>query len=138
MMKRVFIIIAVFIFTLSACAAPSEPEPPPEYIKITPEEASDMMNSGNNVIILDVRTQEEYDAGYIENAVLLPYDEIGEKAQSIIPDKSSSILIYCRRGRRSEIAARELLEMGYTKVYDFGGVENWGDDAEAYFKIITR
>ena len=82
------------------------------------------MMSGDTVI-LDVRTQEEFDGGHIENSVLLPYDEIREKAESVITDKNRTILIYCRSGRRSEIAARELVDMGYADVYDFGGIIDW-------------
>jgi rhodanese-related sulfurtransferase len=96
---------------------------PAEYKKITPEEALEMMDVGENVIILDVRTQEEYDTGYIEGAILSPDYEIAEKIEELVPDKDTAILIYCRSGRRSENAAKELLEMGYTNVYDFGGIE---------------
>ena len=95
----------------------------PEYRKITPKEAQSMMS--DDVLILDVRTQEEFDDGHILYAVLLPYDEIGEKAESVIPDKNRTILVYCRSGRRSETAARELVNMGYSEVYDFGGVIDW-------------
>jgi len=79
----------------------------------------------DDVVILDVRTQEEFDSGHIIHAVLLPYDEIREKAESVIPDKNRTILVYCRSGRRSETAARELVKMGYSEVYDFGGVLDW-------------
>jgi len=78
----------------------------------------------DDVIILDVRTQEEFDAGYIKDAILLPDYEIGENIAELVPDKHQIILIYCKLGIRSEKAARELLEMGYTKVYDFGGLES--------------
>jgi rhodanese-related sulfurtransferase len=102
------------------------PAPTPEqaqYIKITSHEAQLMM--ADDVLILDVRNQDEFDEGHIANAVLLPYTEIRGKAESVIPDKNQTILVYCRAGRRSEIAARQLLEMGYTNVYDFGGIQDW-------------
>jgi len=132
-MKKTFALIIIFTLILTACQCDCaefniiniRPDPvsesPPEYKKITPEEALEMMDGG--VIILDVRTQEEYAAGYIEGAVLLPNYEVGEKIEELIPDKEQAILIYCRSGRRSENAAKELLEMGYTNVYDFGGIE---------------
>lgn len=113
-------------------AAPSVTETPPasgsagekaEYMKLTPEEALEMMTDG--AVILDVRTQEEFDAGHIINAVLLPDYEIKERAESVITDKGQTILVYCRAGRRSETAAKELIEMGYLKVFDFGGIEDW-------------
>lgn len=94
------------------------------YKKITAEEAKVMIDIGN-VIILDVRDQSEYDEGHIENALLLPYMEIKDKAAAVLPDKDVKILVYCRTGRRSEIAARELINMGYTSVYDIGGILDW-------------
>jgi len=94
-----------------------------EYKKISPQEAQTMMS--DDVVILDVRTQEEFDGGHIKNALLLPVDEIKEMAESILPDKAQTILVYCRSGGRSERAARELIGMGYTNVFDFGGIVDW-------------
>lgn len=91
-----------------------------QYQKITGDAALEMM--GGDVIILDTRTKEEYDEGHIQNTILLPYDEIATKADELLPEKDKTILVYCRTGRRSEIAAKELIQMGYTKVYDFGGI----------------
>ena len=105
---------------------PAEPNPSQmgsQYKRITSKEAQSMMS--DDVMILDVRTQEEFDGGHIRNAILLPYDEIGERAESVIKDKNLTVLVYCRTGRRSEIAARELIDMGYTNVFDFGGIVNW-------------
>ena len=98
-----------------------------EYIKISPQEAQTMI-ADYDVIILDVRTKEEFDEGHIINAVLLPLDQIQEKAAnitSILADKDQTILIYCRTGRRSAIASEELIKMGYTSVFDFGGIVDW-------------
>lgn len=92
------------------------------YKKITPAEAKALMD-GENVIILDVRTQEEFDQGHIQDAVLLPDYEVGAKAAAVLPDKDAKILVYCRSGRRSALAAKELIAMGYTDVLDFGGIE---------------
>jgi rhodanese-related sulfurtransferase len=99
----------------------------PEYRKISPETAKEMMRAGD-VIILDVRTQEEFDAGHIEGAMLIPDFEIAQRAEEALPDKDMTILIYCRAGRRSENAARMLVDMGYTAVYDFGGILDWPYD----------
>lgn len=90
------------------------------YQKISSDEAAVMMQG--DAIILDVRTAEEYGEGHIQDAVLLPHDQIAEKAAGLLPDKDAPILVYCRTGRRSEIAANELILMGYTAVYDFGGI----------------
>ena len=96
-----------------------------EYVRISAEEAKMIIDSEEDVIILDVRTQSEYDSGYIRGALLLPYDRIDVEADTVLPDKNAKILIYCRSGNRSAIAARALLELGYTDVTDFGGIIDW-------------
>jgi len=130
-MKRQWFSLVItlsFCIFFTSCAAfdPAVSEPPataPEYIRLTPQQAQDMMS--DDVIILDVRTQEEFSERRIKNALLLPVDEIEEKASSVIPDKNQTVLVYCRTGRRSEIASRQLIEMGYTSVFDFGGIVDW-------------
>jgi len=72
-----------------------------------------------------VRTEEEFAAGHIEGAVLIPDYEIGEKAESVLKDKGQLILVYCRSGRRSKNAASELVTLGYTNVKEFGGIIDW-------------
>ncbi len=95
---------------------------------ITSEEAKNMMDQEDSIIIVDVRTQEEYDAGYIEGAVLIPDFDIETKAESLLPDKDATILVYCRSGRRSALAAQKLVELGYQNIYDFGGIIDWNYD----------
>ena len=140
-MKKIIIIISIALlslFMLSGCGSnESKPDTPesqvqaPEdtdavkYIKLTPEEAKEIMDSEEDIIILDVRTQEEYDTGHIEGAVLLPNTEIRDRAEDVLKDKDQKILIYCRSGNRSQMAAAELISMGYTQVYDFGGIIDW-------------
>jgi len=80
---------------------------------------------GEDVIILDVRTQSEFNEGHIPNAILLPYNDIKDKAKIILLDMDQVILVYCRSGRRSELAAKDLIDMGFTSVYDFGGIIDW-------------
>lgn len=94
------------------------------YQRITPQEAMDRMEE-DGVLILDVRTQEEYDQGYIPGAVLLPDDQLAQKAPELLPDRGQTILVYCRSGRRSAGAAKALVDLGYTQVYDFGGILDW-------------
>jgi len=98
-----------------------------EYRKITAADAKAMMDAGN-VIVLDVRTQEEYDAGHIAEAVLLPDHEVAARAETVLPDKNAVILVYCRSGRRSAGAAQSLVEQGYTGVHDLGGLADWPYD----------
>ena len=100
------------------------------YRQITVEEAKQMMDSNGDAIILDVREQEEFDAGHIPNAVLLPYTQINERAERVLPDKEAQILVYCRSGRRSKIAAEALASLGYTQVYEFGGIIDWKYEIE--------
>mgnify|MGYP003414568265 FL=1 len=92
---------------------------------MTTQELQNKLNAKENFVLLDVRTQEEYNAGYIAGAILLPYDEINAKATIVIPDKEKEIVLYCRSGRRSAIAKKSLLDLGYQKVVDFGGVKRW-------------
>ena len=94
------------------------------YHKISAEDAHEMMAS-QEVVVVDVRTREEYDGGHIENAVLVPNESIGGEMPEALPDKEATLLIYCRSGRRSKDAAQKLLELGYQSVYDFGGVIDW-------------
>ena len=94
------------------------------YRKITAEQAYEMMNM-QEVTIVDVRTQSEYDEGHIQNAVLIPNETIGSEPPANLPDKNAIILVYCRSGRRSEEATRKLVNLGYVSVYDFGGINDW-------------
>ena len=95
-----------------------------EEHQISTEEAYEMM-SAQEVVVVDVRTREEYDGGHIENAVLVPNESIGSEMPEALPYKEATLLIYCRSGRRSKQAAEKLLELGYQNVYDFGGVIDW-------------
>ena len=95
------------------------------YIQITPEEAKKIMDSESGYVILDTREQDEFDEGHIEGAMLIPYDKIEERAEEKLNDKSQLILVYCRSGRRSKIAAQSLADMGYTNVKEFGGIIDW-------------
>ena len=100
------------------------------YEQITAEEAKKIMDSVEEHIILDTREQDEYDAGHIPNAILIPYTEIETKAEEMLPDKDKLILVYCRSGRRSKIASESLVKLGYTNVKEFGGIINWSYEVE--------
>lgn len=95
------------------------------YISVSAEEAKEYMDKEENYIILDVRTQEEYDAGYIPGAILIPDFEIADRAEKELPDKDQLILVYCRSGNRSKKASAQLVAMGYTNVVEFGGINDW-------------
>ena len=95
------------------------------YVQISGAEAKALMDSESGYIIIDARTQEEYDQGHIPGAVLIPEYEIADRAEKELPDKDQLILVYCRSGRRSKIAAEELVKLGYTNVKEFGGIIDW-------------
>lgn len=94
------------------------------YEQISPQEAKKRMDSEEDMIILDVRTQEEYDSGHIKNAVCLPNEDISSEPE-MLPDKGQQILVYCRSGNRSKQAAQKLADMGYENVLEFGGILDW-------------
>lgn len=97
-----------------------------QYRKISPQLAKEMMDSGDPLVIVDVRTEAEYDQGHIPGAILLPNETISTLVRpAILDDPEATILVYCRSGNRSAQAARKLVSLGYTNVYDFGGIINW-------------
>lgn len=101
-----------------------------KYVRISAEEAKKRMDANPNAITVDVREPSEYAESHIKNAVLVPLGTIGMETLQILPDKNAEILIYCRSGRRSKAAANKFLELGYTNVYDFGGILSWPYEKE--------
>ena len=115
---------------LTACTA-STPAPQQDvYLNISPEEAKVLMDTLENYVILDVRTQEEFDAGYIPGAILIPNTEIADRAEQELPDKDQLLLVYCRSGNRSKQASLILVELGYTNIREFGGINDWPYEIE--------
>ena len=114
-------------------SAPDAPSPEDDhsqgsslgYVCISPEEAKAIMESGRDHILLDVREENEYLLGHIPGALLLPHQLVRKRANDLLPDKDALILVYCRSGRRSKIAAQTLSEMGYKNVKEFGGILDW-------------
>ena len=96
----------------------------PDYQVIDAKQAKAMIDAGG-VLVVDVRTREEYDAGHIPDVYNVPLDEIRDGIMKVTENRDDTILLYCRSGNRSKVAARILTEMGYTNVYDFGGIVNW-------------
>lgn len=95
------------------------------YYQIPQDEAKRIMDEESDYIIVDAREQSEYDEGHIKGAIVIPYTEIEQKAEEMLPNKEQLILVYCRSGRRSKIAAQSLANMGYTNVKEFGGIIDW-------------
>lgn len=121
-LKRILIIVASALI-FSSCAG--EDAADGAYRQITQDEAARIMAEEKGYVILDVRTGEEYDAGHIPGAILIPYDEIGNEMPPELPDADQTILVYCRSGRRSKIAAKSLAKLGYKNVLEFGGINTW-------------
>lgn len=95
------------------------------YKQITQDEARTMMASDDGHVIVDVRREDEFEAGHIPGAICIPNESITDTMPEQLPDKNQVILIYCRSGRRSKEAAQKLFDMGYLKVYEFGGIIDW-------------
>ena len=126
--KNLLILFLILIITtLSACSSKND-SATSDYSTITAKEAKDMMDKDSTITILDVRTEEEFNTGHIDGAILIPDTDILEKAEETLTDKSATILVYCRSGRRSALAAADLVELGYSNVYDFGGIIDWNYD----------
>ena len=128
MKKLYFLLLAVMLLT--ACGQTKENDQEAAYMNITAEEAKQIMDSEDGYIILDARTQEEYDQGHIPGAIVISHEEIAGKAEEVLTDKDQLILVYCRSGRRSKIAAEALAELGYTNIKEFGGIIDWPYEVE--------
>lgn len=139
MKKTVLSALLAALLLLSACGtsmtAPSggasATDAPTGPVLLSAEDAYARMQSGDPIVVLDVRTAEEYAAGHIPGAMLLPNEEIDASRPISLPVLDTEILIYCRSGNRSAQAAQKLFDMGYTNVYDFGGINSWTYDTES-------
>ena len=126
-MKRMISMILAILLLLTGCGGK---EMKNTYQQITQEEAKKMMDI-QEVIILDVRERDEFDAGHIPGAVLLPVGMISdETAAAVIPELDSVVLVYCRSGNRSKTASSALAELAYTNIYEFGGINTWPYEVE--------
>ena len=128
-MKK-WILITLSALFLTGCAQEKESAPEAVYRNITAEEAKRIMDSGEECVILDVRSFEEYETGHIPGAVNFPLDDIESKAKVFIPEQDTLYLVYCRSGRRSKQAAEILVELGYTSILEFGGIIDWPYEVE--------
>ena len=137
-MKKILVITMLIICLASIMAGcgTSEDNQNNGYVQITAEEAKQIMDTEDNYVILDVRTQEEFDEGHIPGAILIPDYEIEDRAEAELKDKEQTILVYCRSGNRSKVASAALAELGYTNVKEFGGIIDWPYDVEFTLKVI--
>ena len=132
-MKKRILFLLLILLILAGCGQKGKENLNMEigsYQQIIPQEAKAMMD-GQDVIILDVREQSEYDEKHIPGAVLLPVGTITEEtAAAVIPEKDSAVLVYCRSGNRSKKASQALADLGYTGIYEFGGINDWPYEVE--------
>lgn len=131
-LNTVLILAAMGILSLTGCQTGRDGKESGQeekaYMKISAEEAKEIMDGTTDYLLIDVREKDEYAEGHIQGALLIPYDEIEESAEKILTDKQQTILVYCRSGRRSAIAAQTLSSLGYTDIRDFGGIIDWPYD----------
>jgi rhodanese-related sulfurtransferase len=131
--KIVFVaLLAMCILFAAGCNANDKKEvsnmEKNSYTQITQEQAKAMMLEKNGHIIIDVRTREEYDDEHIPGAICIPNESIDIDRPELLPDLNQIILVYCRSGKRSAQAAQKLADIGYTNVYEFGGIIEWTGD----------
>jgi len=125
MMKKI-IPILLLLAMFAGCSAPAAENPvPAEYRQIGMEEAMAIMQEESGYILLDVRTEAEFEERHIPGAICIPNETIGSEPPAELPDKDQLILIYCRSGNRSKQAAQKLADMGYTNIAEFGGINDW-------------
>ena len=111
----------------AAAETPSTAPAQAAYQTITPDDAKELIGT-SGVVLLDVRTREEFDEAHIDGATLVPYDALDQNVDKLPEGKDTTIIVYCRSGRRSAIAAETLIGMGYTQVFDLGGIQDWPYD----------
>ena len=127
-MKRMLSLVLTMLLLLTGCGGDSMKEN--SYQQISQEAAKEMKDT-QEVIILDVREQSEFDAGHIPGAVLLPVGSITkDSAAAVIEDPDTVVLVYCRSGNRSKTATQALADIGYTNIYEFGGINTWPYEIE--------
>ena len=126
LLPTVIALTAVLIFT--GCGSSADDKTAGDkktYRQVSPEEAAAMMEEETDYIILDVRTQEEYETAHIPGAICIPNETIGTEDIPELPDKEQLILVYCRSGNRSKQASEKLVNQGYTNIVEFGGINSW-------------
>ncbi len=128
-----FIVLLCFLPGTSCSAS----QKATSFTRISMEEAKSMMELDDGHVIVDVRTAEEYTSGHIPGAICIPNETIYKDRPSALPDLDQVILVYCRSGNRSKRSARMLYEMGYTNVYEFGGIIDWDGEIETGRTLST-
>lgn len=124
-MKKTTLILTIIVIVILALFTACAKSKTAQYHKITAADGKKRMDENTDVIMVDVRSQEEYEAGHIKGAILIPLDTISGTQPEQLPNLDDEILVYCRSGRRSSKASGKLANMGYTQIYDMGGIQDW-------------
>lgn len=123
------VILSGMAICLSGCSSGELPKDTEggknAYTQITQEQARTMMEADDGHMIVDVRRPQEYAEGHIPGAINIPNETIGTEQPKELPDLNQILLVYCRSGNRSKQAAQKLFDIGYTNVYEFGGINTW-------------
>ena len=135
MNKKVrLILLTAFVLLLTACSSGGQimdgEDMVRSYTMISQDQAKEMMEKEDGHIIVDVRRVDEFETGHIPGAICIPNESIGTEQPEDLPDLNQIILVYCRSGNRSKQAAQKLFDMGYTNVYEFGGIIDWAGEIE--------
>jgi len=126
--KLILFILLISLLFSAGCQTKDQSE---NYQSIKPEIAYKQLQQEKNIILLDVRTLEEYNEKHIPGSLLIPVDVLKETVEELIKDKETKLFVYCRSGNRSTIAAEILVELGYTKVFNLGGINDWEYETES-------
>ena len=132
--KARLILLTAFVLLLTACSSGGQimdgEDMVRSYTQISQDQAKEMIEKEDGHIIVDVRRQDEFETGHIPGAICIPNESIGTEQPEDLPDLNQIILVYCRSGNRSKQAAQKLFDMGYTNVYEFGGIIDWTGEIE--------
>jgi len=123
-------VLAMLVLTiavgLAGCGTGNnQEEEKPTVTNITAEEGKAMMEEDGTIVLVDVRTEAEFVEEHIQDAILVPIDELETLTPEMMPDKAATYIVYCRSGNRSATASQQLIEMGYQNIYDMGGIIDW-------------
>ncbi|MBO5115686.1 MAG: rhodanese-like domain-containing protein [Peptococcaceae bacterium] len=127
-MKQILAVLLCVLMLCTGCAGNNGQSEESLYSSITMEDAAVLLESENDYLILDVRTEQEYFSGHIPGAMCIPNEDIDETVVEILTDKEQVIFVYCRSGNRSKQAAEKLANLGYTNIVEIGGVKDWPGD----------
>ena len=129
MKKRFLPLLLALCLVLTGCSSEKKNDAP--YEQIDAQAAQTMMKEQPEAVVLDVREQDEYNSGHVPGAVLLPLGTIdAQTAAAVIPSMDTTVLVYCRSGNRSKQASEKLAALGYTAIYEFGGIKDWPYEIE--------